>query len=104
MPSATRIGSGFGAPGSCGTSARACLAAERSAAFAGPPPGVVIWSAGIDRQLPSVSEDTLWSEDHQQHQPQAHQDEAHGAGLVRIHEPARDERVAAGSRAAEERP
>ena len=43
-------------------------------------------SAGIEGQLPSVSEDPLWSEDHQQHQREAQEDEPHQAGLVAVHD------------------
>src|SRR5262245_2838824 len=58
-PSATTIGSGFPTPGLCSTSANSPFVAE---------PGL---STGIERQLPSVAENALRPEDHQQHQDQA---------------------------------
>src|SRR6478672_10632323 len=97
IPSATTIGSGFFAPGSWGTSLRAARAADTST-----PAGAVAvglsWSAlsaGIESQLPSVPEDSLRSEDHQQHQRESHEDEPHQAGLVAGHDRGRDDRVGA---------
>src|SRR6476659_5861157 len=110
-PSATTIGSGFCAPGSWGTSLRAARAAftstravavppvARSAVAVGPPSTVSVvsvvsaLSVGIESQLPSVSEDSLRSEDHQQHQREAHEDEPHQAGLVAVHDRLRERRV-----------
>src|SRR4051794_6387101 len=110
-PSATTIGSGFLEPGSWGTSLRAARAAETSTRAVAVPP--VLWSAvavepcsavsvvsvvsvlseGIESQLPSVPEDSLRSEDHQQHQRQPHEDEPHQAGLVAVHDGLRESRV-----------
>jgi len=69
--SATSTGSGLGAPGSCATSASATAAR--------------LGSAGIESDLPPVAEDPLRSVDHQQHQRQSHDDEAHEARLGLVH-------------------
>src|SRR3712207_3939257 len=80
-PSTTMAGSGLATPTSQGRSRSAARASRRGA----PPvaagsrdaacapceagwPGV--WSAGIEHHLSSVTEDALWSEDQQQHEPE----------------------------------
>src|SRR6478752_1401074 len=96
MLSALTIGSGLGAPGSCSTSRSAARAAEMSTpvAFSGVAVAVLVGvSAGIESQLPPVAEDSLWSEDHQQHQGEPHDDEPHQARLVAVHDRGRDQRV-----------
>src|SRR5690349_2096193 len=115
IPSATTIGSGFFAPGSWGTSWRAARAADTStrgvavvavavvAGLSWPALSVLsTLSAGIESQLPSVPEDSLRSEDHQQHQREPHEDEPHQAGLVAVHDRRRDDRVGAGGGRPEE--
>src|SRR3954454_3598903 len=99
--SAFTIGSGFFAPGSCSTSLSAARAAEMSTAAVAPPVWIVV-SAGIDGQLSPVSEETLGSEDHQQHEGESHHDEPHQAGLVAGHDRLGDQWVRAGSGGAEE--
>src|SRR3546814_7969080 len=61
MPSAIRIGSGLGTPGTGSTPAST--------------------SAGIELELPAVAEYALWSEDDQQRQPEPHDHEPHLADL-----------------------
>src|SRR3546814_458408 len=61
MPSAIRIGSGLGTPGTGSTPAST--------------------SAGIELELPAVAEYALWSEDDQQRQPEPHDHEPHLAAL-----------------------
>ena len=75
------IGSGLGAPGSAGTPSSALRAS--------------LSSTGIDRNLPSIAEDPLWSEDHEEHEAQSEQDQADEAGLGVGHDEVRDQRVGA---------
>src|SRR3954452_15431286 len=84
---ATTTGSGFLAPGSCGTSRRAARAADTST--------VDELSAGIECQLPSVPENALRPVDHQQHQRQPHHHEPHQARLVAVHDRGGDRGVRA---------
>src|SRR4051794_49143 len=92
MPSTTRIGSDFFDPGSRSASLRAARLLDVSTSMTCSTSSI---SVGIECQLPSVSEDALWSEDHQEHQGQSHEDEPHQAGLVAVHDGFRDERVGA---------
>ena len=98
MPSATTRGSGLAAPGWCSTPWSAARAStdwsvRGGLTTVGSPAWIKSGSAGIESQLPSISEDPLWSEDHQQHQGQAHEDETHQARLVGRHDPLGDDRV-----------
>src|SRR6185503_10725550 len=72
IPCTATTGSGLAAPGSCGTDCR---------------------SVGIERDLPSITEDALRPVDHQQHQHQADQHQPDGRCLVGVHE-LRHDRVA----------
>ena len=93
--SATRIGSGFGAPGlvrdvlerseaASLRSRRVPVAARPGDGWAGPVDCSVDGSAGIERDLPPVAEDALRPEDHQQHeqQPDQHEPDLADLGVV----------------------
>src|SRR3954453_22943287 len=117
-PSTTTIGSGLAAPTSQGTSRRAACASRRGAPPAaawsreaacaplpaggsGGPGRAGIGSAGIEHHLSSVTEDALWPEDQQQHEPDAHEDEADrrdvgGGEQTRRDDPVVDQRPQAG--------
>src|SRR4051794_23028409 len=82
--STSRIGSGFADPGSAGTLAISARRTSGSASL----PGVaatVVWS-DIEAQLPLVAEDSLWPEDHQQHQRDAHADPGELRRLGSVHD------------------
>src|SRR5688572_15382400 len=79
-PTAVRIGSGFAAPGLRGTSA----SAARATRAVSDSPAMAARSASIERHLPTVAEDALRAERHQQHEQQAHDHEHDRADLGRV--------------------
>src|SRR5918996_1356222 len=74
MLSHTRIASGLATPGSCSIPANGSLTVV----------------SAFKRQLPSVTEDALWTIDHQQHEPQAHEHETDLTDLHAVHQPVRN--------------
>src|SRR4051794_15017432 len=115
MLSATTMGSGLGTPGSVARPASAAAPRRDSDVVAtgvAPVLRVVVWSpgtsaevsAGIERDLLLVSEETLRAEDHQQHQDQSHDGEADVADLVGAHQAWRDDRVVAVGQPGQELP
>src|SRR3954471_9409545 len=80
MLSTSRMESGLAAPGSASTRD---MSSRRTAGSASD--GVVVVS-DIEPQLPLVTQDALWSEDHQQHQRDADHDEGELGGVLAVHD------------------
>src|SRR6476619_2595340 len=80
MLSTRRMASGFPEPGSGSTPD---ISSRRAAGSASPLAVVV---SDIEPELPLVTQDALWSEDHEQHQRDAHDDEGELAGLLAVHD------------------
>src|SRR3954454_21074388 len=109
MSSTTTAGSGLATPTSQGMSRSAACASRRGSSPLRKAPASSGWypcaplpdavepggvgSAGIDHHLSSVAEDALRPEDQQQHQPDAHEDEADLRHVGRGEQPARDDPV-----------
>src|SRR5215216_6617742 len=83
MWSTSRMGSGLAEPGSGVTSAIRARRASGSARRPGVPATLV---SDIEAQLPLVAEDSLWSEDHQQHQRDTDADPGELRGLGGVHD------------------
>src|SRR5690349_20100239 len=84
MWSTSRIGSGLANPGSRETSAIRARRASGSASGPGVP--VTAVCSDIEAQLPLVAEDSLWSEDHQQHERHPDADPRELGGLGGVHD------------------
>src|SRR5688572_24881954 len=81
-PMAVRIGSGFDAPGSGGTSASAARATRAVSDI----PFTAGRSTDIERHLLAIAEEALWAERHEHHEQHAHHHEDDRSDLGRVDE------------------